>query len=273
MPQWFLGAAGALLIAILAALLFLVFRDDGEVVETVESTTSTEVTTSTSDDSTITTEEVTTTVGDESTTSDTTAASSTTTEPSPDSTIPGEFATAVWPWFDSGVRYDNPLDAATGFARDYLEFADPVVGEFQQGDSRSGEVEIQPLDGGPITTVLVRQLGSDDKWWVLGAATANIVVEAPSALCEVSSPLTVAGEALAFEGNVEVQVRADGVALALVTTSVIGGGSEVSPFTGEVTFTSPDTGSGAVVFRTRDARDGGVWEASVIRISFGSGGC
>ncbi len=179
----------------------------------------------------------------------------------------------MWPWFDSDVRYNDPLEAAVGFATDYLGFVEPVVGEFLQGDSRSGEVEVQPTIEGPVTTVLVRQLGSDDQWWVLGAVASNILVEEPDAFCEVSSPLTVAGEALAFEGNVEVQLRADGSEDALATTSVIGGGSEMAPFTGELTFVAPGTDSGAIVFLSRNARDGGVWEASVIRISFGAGGC
>ena len=50
------------------------------------------------------------------------------------------------------------MSAARGFATDYVGFTDPIVGEFQQGDARSGEVPVQATVIGPITTVLVRQL-------------------------------------------------------------------------------------------------------------------
>jgi nucleoid-associated protein YgaU len=70
--------------------------------------------------------------------------------------------------------------AATGFATELVGFTDPVVGEFQQGDARSGEVEVRAAADGPVTTVLVRQVGSDDTWSVLGAATAQIVPTTPA---------------------------------------------------------------------------------------------
>lgn len=277
-PPWFVMAAGAVLIATLAIVVVLLLRDDDTVVETVDSTT-----TSIADSSTTTVEPTTTlgsTTSSEATsstsqpTTSTSELSSTSTEPGSTTTaVPSEFATAVWPWFTSATRYTDPAAAAQGFAEDFVGFEDPVVGEFQQGDSRSGEVEVRPVPDGPVTTVLVRQLGDDGTWWVLGSVTENIVVEEPLVPCFIESPLTVKGESLTLEGNVEVQVRADDMAEPLVITPLSGGDTELLPFEGEIVFASPLAGSGSVVFLSRNAADGGVWEASVVRVSFIPGGC
>jgi hypothetical protein len=119
-------------------------------------------------------------------------------------------STAVWPFASSSTRYATPTDAARGFAVEFLGFVEPSVGELRQGDLRSGEVDIRFRGTGPVTTVLVRQLGPDDSWWVLGAATANIQVTAPTAGSPISSPVALAGTSTAFEGTVQVQVREDG---------------------------------------------------------------
>jgi hypothetical protein len=179
---------------------------------------------------------------------------------------------AVWPWSPSGVRFDDPVEAARSFAVDFVGFEDPVVGEFMAGDNRSGEVEVQARENGAVTTVFVRQLGPDDTWWVLGSATENIVVTSPEALQEVASPLELTGMARAFEGTVNVEVRVDGDVGPLATTFVTGSGTEdLGPFEGEVTWTTPPAQpGGAVVFVVFNAEDGSVWEAGVVRVLFAS---
>lgn len=189
--------------------------------------------------------------------------------PEPPPVDPEVYESAVWPWFDSGVRYTEPVAAARGFATDFVGFTDPVVGEFMQGDSRSGEVEITSDDGGPVTTVFVRQLGPDDTWWVLGSATENIEVDEPDALDEITSPLEVEGSALAFEGTVNVDIRADGEDEPLFEGFVTGGGTEMAPFDDELEWDNPGEGSGAVVFKTLSARDGSIEQAAVVRVTFG----
>jgi hypothetical protein len=181
---------------------------------------------------------------------------------------PDELSTALWPFVDTDVRYGDPVDAATGFAVDYVGFVDPVVGEFQQGDSRSGEVEVRPQENGPVTTVFVRQLGTDDTWWVLGAATAEIVFTLPAVGSAIDTPLAVAGEALAFEGNVQVEVRGDGSVEPIGESFVTGGGDVMRPFTGTIEFQSPQGGWGAVMGFTLSAEDGRVWQATVFRVGF-----
>jgi hypothetical protein len=177
-------------------------------------------------------------------------------------------STAVFPSATSTERFDTPTDAAEAFAVDYLGFVDPVVGEFQSGDAKSGEVPIRPTANGPQTTVLVRQL-EGDSWWVLGAATADISVDAPETGARVSAPLSVTGRALAFEGTVQVQLRADDVTDPIATTVVTGGGDVARPFDGTLTFDAPSAANGALVLYTTGAEDGRVWQATVLRVTFG----
>ncbi|HEX6567585.1 MAG TPA: Gmad2 immunoglobulin-like domain-containing protein [Acidimicrobiales bacterium] len=230
-------------LAVIAALVaVLVWPDDEDEAVTEPPTTTTEVTASTT-----TTEGTTTTVAP----------------------APVDTSTAVFPDGAGTTRYDDPVEAARGFAVDFVGFTDPVVGEFMQGDARSGEVEVRPLADGPVTTVFVRQLGPDDTWWVLGSATADIAVDAPATGDAITSPVTVTGSALAFEGQVNVDVRQDGTRSPLGTGFVTGGGDVMRPFTGQIEFSAPTAERGALVFMTNSAENGQVWSAAVLRVAFG----
>jgi hypothetical protein len=178
---------------------------------------------------------------------------------------------AVWPDATTSRRFEDPAAAALNFAVDYLGFTDPVVGEFAAGDSRSGEVEVRPAPAGPVTTVLVRRLPPDDSWWVLGAATDNLRIEAPTAGDPVSSPVEVAGTSTAFEGTVDVEVRADGAAEPIARGFATGGANgEFGPFRTSLELPPSPGAGGAVVVSTRSMEDGRLWEASVVRVRFGS---
>lgn len=178
-------------------------------------------------------------------------------------------STAVWPVASSTVRYHDPVSAARGFAIDYVGFVDPVIGEFRAGDSRSGEVPVHRNASGPETTVLVRQLGNDATWWVLGAQTANIQLTAPAALALISSPVTIRGTSTAFEATVNVVVREDGNDQPLVSTFLMGGANgKMGPLEGDVAFATPRATSGAVALFTKSAEDGRVAEATVVRVKF-----
>jgi hypothetical protein len=187
-------------------------------------------------------------------------------------TVPDEIAArdAIWPWVESPTRFADPADAAESFATDYIGFTDPVVGEFQAGDSRSGEVEVRAGDVGPWTVVFVRQLTADDSWWVLGAVSENIAVDEPEPGDVVESPLNISGSASAFEGTVDVELRADGNGEPIYVGFVTGSGApERGPFSDTIEFTSPGTGGGALVLISRSPEDGGAVEASAMRIFFG----
>jgi hypothetical protein len=215
------------------------------------------------DTSTSSTSAATTTSEEATTTSDATATSEPTTAPGVDT------STAVWPLDGDGISYDDPVAAATGFATDYVGFVDPVVGEFQQGDSRSGEVEVRPAADGPVTTVFVRQLDASDSWWVLGAATANIQIDEPTIEQTVTSPVTLRGTSTAFEATVQTEIR-DDEGQTLGEGFVMGGSmGEMGPFDDTLDFTPPATDHGSLMLSTLSMEDGQVWEAAVLRITFG----
>jgi hypothetical protein len=207
--------------------------------------------------------------GEDTATTTTTVAPTTTAAPS--TTVPVDTTTAVYPSASSATRFDDPVAAARSFAVDFLGFVDPVIGELQQGDSQSGEVEVRPSSSGPVTTVLVRRLG--DTWWVLGAATRNIELREPTALATISSPVRLQGVSTAFEANVSVEIRQDGARSALGEGYVMGGSmGELAPFDGTVTFADPSASMGAIVLYTASMENGNIWEASVVRVRLAPAG-
>ncbi len=197
--------------------------------------------------------------------------SSTTTTPSAAATTsPGSAtSTAVWPTTASSTRYQTPEAAAQGFVTDYLRMVNPVIGQFQQGDARSGEVPVQPRATGPVTTVLVRELGSDNSWWVLGAGTAAITLTDPAWNASITSPVMLKGTAMAYEGTVQTQVREDDNSNPLGEGHVTGGSKATASFSGSIVFSKASTQYGAIVLYTTSAENGAVVEASVIRVQFG----
>ena len=152
-----------------------------------------------------------------------------------------------------------------GFGTHYLHMVNPVIGQFQQGDARSGEVPIQPSAAGPITTVLVRELGTDNSWWVLGAGTAAINLTTPTWNAFITSPVALKGTSMAFEGTVQTQVRDDNNA-PLGKGYVTGGSASMGPFSGSLAFAKATTKYGAVVLYTISAASGAVMEAMVVRV-------
>jgi cytoskeletal protein RodZ len=185
--------------------------------------------------------------------------------------IPPGTETAVWPAATGTVRYGGPVAAARGFATQLAGFTAPVLGPFRAGDASSGEVEVRPETVGPVTTVLVRRF-ADGTWWVLGAATADIRLDSPAAGTAVTSPVTLTGEAVAFEGYVTVRILQDGNTAPLASGVVHGGGDILRPFAGSFDFPAPTSPYGSAVLTTESARDGQVWSASVVRIRFAGAG-
>jgi hypothetical protein len=207
-------------------------------------------------------------IGHQTTTTTTTSTAPTTSAPTT-TTTPAQPQTAVWPLATSTLRFTAPAAAARSFAVAYMGFSAPVVGAFQQGDSRSGEVGIRSSATGPVTTVLVRQLDATNTWWVLGASTSALQLTSPAALEMVTSPLTLTGKSTAYEAVVNVELRVDGSLVPLVKTTMMGGSMGVmGPFSKIIDFTPPASSGGAVVLRTFSAKDGSVLEASVVRVAF-----
>lgn len=180
---------------------------------------------------------------------------------------PVDTSTAVFPFASSSVGYDDPVEVALAFARDYIGMTAPTAGEFMQGDARSGEVEVRAVAEGPVTTVFVRQLGSDGSWWVLGSAAPSVVIDRPDAGGLVSSPVTVTGRAQGFEGRMTLQVRQDGSTAWLGETIGTAGATGLEPFEEDVTFPTPAAQYGAIVAYGASGL-GEMVEATVVRVRF-----
>jgi len=203
-----------------------------------------------------------------SSTSTTTTPANSSTSTTPSAAQP---STAVWPFASERTRYSDPVSVARSFAVTFLGFVDPVVGTFQQGDSRSGEVPVQATPTGPVTTVIVRMLTADNTWWVLGASTPGLQLQTPKTSDTISSPLILSGQSTAYEATVNVQIRQDGVLAPLKEAIVMGGSNGVmGPFASTVDFAKPTAKAGAIVLKTVSAKDGNISEASVIRVRFSS---
>lgn len=206
---------------------------------------------------------------DSTTTTPPTAASTSLPATTTATTIPvSPSSIAVWPVDSSATRYDSPVAAARGFATDYARFVNPIVGAFQPGDARSGEVPVRARAAGPVTTVIVRQIGSDDSWWVLGSSTPNINIARPAAGASVSSPVRLQGTSTAFEATVNYKLLQD-TGGTLADGFVMGGANgEMGPFTASVAFANPTSAYGSLMLYTTSSESGNVDEASVIGLRF-----
>jgi hypothetical protein len=127
---------------------------------------------------------------------------------------------------------------------------------------------------GPRSRVVLGKSGTS--FSVLGVTTDTIVVDrpadaiTPSDLAVVTSPLTISGRALAFEGNVNVrvvQVR-NGTVRQLGTGHVTGGGDVMRPFTGQIAFAAPSVDIGWVLASELSAYNGAVTKVTAVRVAF-----
>jgi hypothetical protein len=123
---------------------------------------------------------------------------------------------AIWPAAD--VVFVTPEAAAEDFVAQVLGVP-PTLGEFQQGDSRSGEIEVfSPGEGDAGRAVfrgllLLRQLGPENGWFVLAAVNDNAsIIEPGSGERVVAGPVTVEGVARGFEASVVVTAFVAGAA-------------------------------------------------------------
>jgi hypothetical protein len=216
------------------------------------------------DKGTVDTAATTTTTTTGSTSTSTSAPSTTTSGPSV--VDPGP---AVFPDPTTSRRFDEPVAAARAFATDMLGFSDPIVSDFMQGDTRSGEVEIRSFAQGNPTTVLVRQL-QDDTWFVIGASVDSIRLDTPEQGATIASPQVLKGAASAYEGTVNVRLFVDGASAPIAETIVMGRGDGVlGDFTGELSFDLPaGARHGVLVLSEASAKDGSTIAATVIRVHF-----
>ena len=188
--------------------------------------------------------------------------------PTATTVIPSPPDDAIWP--HTATAFDDPVDVAESFMRDYLGMTDPAG---RQVDARPGmtavEVRRAGRTGRASTTVLVVQRSRH--FWVIRADSPQIRLDQPQAMATIGSPVHVEGAASAFEGNVLVEVRQ--ATTVLGAAPVTGSGSEeLGPFAGEIEFREPGGGPGALVLSVSSAEDGGLDEATVVPVTFATEG-
>ena len=179
--------------------------------------------------------------------------------------------------------YRDPVATAREFATKYVGMDNPV--DFPSRTTGPGMVEVPmgpryaeghtPLANPQARFgVIVRQLGAQGSagpWTVTEVVAFNIVVSTPKALEKIASPVRLTGQAHAFEGTVNVQVREDGMLAgqALGRGVVTGGGDMRRPYSGDITFRSPSKPAGAIVYTEISAADGqGILQVAVVRVRF-----
>ena len=240
--RWVIGALSAAAAIVLVLVAVTVLDDDDDADVTADTTTTTADTTTT-------------------TASTTTTEVTTTTEPFAPEVDPFSVA---YPSPTTSQRFDSPESAAQSYATEVLGFTELELGEYREGDNRSGEVPISDRPDGPETSVLVRQM-EDDTWFVLGSTVDDIQVAEPEAQAAIGSPFETSGTALAFEGTVSVVVLTQDDPGAPIGEGFVTGSGvpPAGPFEGEISFTPPteDT-AGVLVYRTHSAEDGHVQQAT-----------
>jgi hypothetical protein len=90
---------------------------------------------------------------------------------------------AIWPDPAVATAEDGPREVARSFIVDFLRMESPALGEFQQGDSRSGEVPVlQRTEDGTvredrvIASVAVRRLDGP-RWFVVAAGSPEVEID------------------------------------------------------------------------------------------------
>jgi hypothetical protein len=167
--------------------------------------------------------------------------------------------------------------AAVTFLRE-LGMRDPVAATYRGTAAATAEVGLHPKagEGGRLfdtVTTLVQLHRYSNGWVPTGAkAVDSIEVAQPLPFARILSPLTVNGLSVAYEGTVHVTVTQDrrGADRVLGKGFVNGGGAELAPFKGQITFATPTPGvdAGWVVFSGDTGAGSGIIEASAVRVRF-----
>jgi hypothetical protein len=163
---------------------------------------------------------------------------------------------AIWPAAD--VVFATPEEAAADFVSAVLiSEGDPALGEFQQGDSRSGEIAVlfagetgdldPPLAKGVL---LLRQIGPTDGWYVIAATSDGVVIDTPSALEAIpAGTVTVAGDGRGFEGTLAVSAFPPGDPAARFDLEIGAGGAsaDLEPYSVELDLSGAAAGEVVVI--------------------------
>jgi Immunoglobulin-like domain of bacterial spore germination len=176
----------------------------------------------------------------------TTTAPTSTTTSAPATTAATLAQPAIWP--AASVVFTTPQEAAADFVRTVLHVA-PVLGTYQGGDARSGEIEVfSPGESAPVSrsVLLLRQLAPSNGWFVIGAANAHETISSPETNATVAAgKLTVKGVARGFEATVVVTAFLAGHADKVFERVITSGGAfeTAQPYSVTVDLTTALPGS------------------------------
>lgn len=171
-----------------------------------------------------------------------------------------------------GADYSDPQRTALEFAVEYLGMVTAIAdfdGNVQKSNPARAVVRVRPNPRSSLVTELRLLQVTDDAWTVTGAQASSIDVTSPVTDELVSSPISLEGQAAAYEGTVQVDVRAEKQKIGdrIGRTFVTGnGGPEKGPFSGSVEFAPGPVAEGAIVFYESSAEDGSTIAATVVRI-------
>lgn len=135
---------------------------------------------------------------------------------------------AVWP--AATDVFATPQAVAEDFVVRVLGVP-PEIGEFMAGDARSGEIEVfSPGEAGVETVrsiLLVRQLGPNNGWFIIGTLNDNAMISSPVLGAEIdaddASSVVVEGMAEGFEASLTVYAYIAGSAEILDQETTMGG--------------------------------------------------
>jgi hypothetical protein len=156
---------------------------------------------------------------------------------------------ALWPLADE--VFETPDEAARSFVGSVFKVP-PVFGEYRAGDSRSGEIDvlIGELPAVVRSTLLLRQLGPEDGWFVIGAVNPHMTIARPEARAVVpAGKLTVSGTARGFEAQVSITAYMAGDSRQIVSQRyALAGSAEASePYSVELDLASAPIGSTVMI--------------------------
>lgn len=173
----------------------------------------------------------------------------------------------AFPSPEDSRRFDAAPAAARAFATDVLGLTELVLAGAVETGEDTATVNVQDREDGPETVMSLQRM-EDGAWYVLGATTEDITVDAPTPGTSLATPFETSGQALAFEGTVQVVVLAQGDPAPIGEGFVTGSGTPPpGPFNGRIEFRPPEEpAAGVVVYRIHSPEDGRVVRAAAVRV-------
>ena len=150
------------------------------------------------------------------------------------------------------LTFNTPEEAAADFMGDRLASPGLTLSEFRAGDSRSGEIDVLFADEGAgegvvRSTLLMRQLGPNDGWFVLAGVNENVTISSPESGATIApGPVTVEGIGQGQEATIYVYAYPAGDHTRLDFLYTSGGLYEPAPYSATLDLSSAPAGFVAI---------------------------